>query len=71
MKDTNPNKKQKVMPEKPKGEFTLPSGEKVKLGPNAVAHTKAKYSPLALLKKLKEAAKEGIFPPPVSPVNPV
>ena len=71
MKDKGLNKEQKVMPEKPKGEFTLPSGEKVKLGPNAVQHTKSKYSPLVLFKKLKEAAKEGIFPPPVSPVNPV
>lgn len=69
MNDKNLNKEHKVMPEKPKGEFILPSGERVKLGPDAVAHTKAKDSPMNLLKKLKEAAKEGIFPPPIGTVN--
>ncbi len=57
------------MPEEPKGEFTLPSGKKIKLGPDALRHTKAKDPPLVLFKKLQEAGKEGIFPPPVDPVN--
>ncbi len=52
------------MPEPPKGEFTLASGERIKLGPNAVPYTKAKYPMKVLLRKLREAAKEGIFPPP-------
>jgi hypothetical protein len=59
-------KEQKFMPQKPHGEITLPSGKKVKVGLSAVQITRGKGSPLELLKKLKQAAREEIFSPPIS-----
>lgn len=60
------SQKQKYMPQKPHGHITLPSGKKITVGPQAVTFTKAKDTPMNIIKKLADAAKEGIFPPPVS-----
>ncbi len=63
MKDVKLNKIQKVQPEDINGIITLPNNEKIKVGPNAIPFSEAKASGAEILKKLKKAAKEGIFPP--------
>ena len=58
------------MPQKPHGVATLPSGKKIKVGPDAVRHTEAKDTMMNLIEKLTKAAKEGIFPSPESKIQP-
>ena len=61
---------EKFMPQKPHGEVTLPSGKKIKVGPDALMRTKAKDTSQNIFKKIADSAKEGIFPPPVIKVQP-
>lgn len=57
---------QKVHPRAIEGKLILPNREYITINTNAVASTGRYSSPTKIIKSLKKAAKEELFPPVVS-----
>ncbi len=64
MNKQNGNKK--IKPESIKGEINFPNKKTVKVNTNAVDNSGKQASPEEIVKSLKKAAREEVFPPVMS-----